>query len=593
MSSSEPGRRPPRRNVRAEPLIASDRGTWIDPRVNPPGPALLARIDPTWVLSNRLLPWRRTGGTVIVLSDFPNQAARHLRRLEAVFGPKVRLARTEPWALDEALQRFVARPLALRAEANCPPKASCRSLPGPRLRRWAAWSLAAFTVACLAAPVAMLTFLAAIAALLLLGIAGLRLAAVTAVLRRDLGEEKANVVPARLPVISLLVPLYRETAIAGTLLARMASLDYPRDRLELCLIVEDDDRLTRQTLEASEIPRWARVVEVPEGTLRTKPRALNYALRFARGTIIGIYDAEDCPAPDHLRRVAEIFARRGSTTACVQGALDYFNWDRNWIARCFTLEYASWFRVLLPGIEQLGLALPLGGTTLFLRREALEAVGGWDAHNVTEDADLGIRLARRGFRTEMVPIATQEEATARPGSWVRQRSRWLKGYAVTWAVHMRDPRALWRELGLRRFLGFQLMFAGTLLQFALAPVLWSFWLVPFGFPHPLATVLPPAVLVALSILFLSTQVLDLAFAAVGARRAGKPRLALWAPALMLYFPLATLALYRAAWELYRQPFHWDKTTHGIHRPQMGSVPPARLALIARPANWRRRVGGAS
>jgi cellulose synthase/poly-beta-1,6-N-acetylglucosamine synthase-like glycosyltransferase len=390
-------------------------------------------------------------------------------------------------------------------------------------------------------------------------------------------------------VISLLVPLYRETEIAGTLLARMDALDYPRDRLDLCLILEDDDRLTRETLERAIVPSWARIVEVPEGTLRTKPRALNYALNFARGSIIGVYDAEDVPAPDHLRCVAETFAQRWPGTACLQGSLDYFNHDANWLARCFALEYASWFRVLLPGLQRMGLALPLGGTTLFLRREALAAVGGWDAHNVTEDADLGILLARHGYRTEMIPIATQEEANARPWPWVRQRSRWLKGYAVTWAVHMRRPKRLWRDLGPRRFLGFQIMFAGTLLQFALAPLLWTFWLVPLGLLHPLATLLAPSLLVALSILFLASQLLDLAYAWIGARRAGKPGLALWAPTLMLYFPLATLASYRALWEVVHRPFRWDKTTHGIHLPAEVVAQPS-AASVPRPSQASAALG---
>lgn len=192
---------------------------------------------------------------------------------------------------------------------------------------------------------------------------------------------------------------------------------------------------------------------------------------------------------------------------------------------------------------------------------------------MTEDADLGLRLARHGFRTEMIAIATQEEANARLWPWVRQRSRWLKGYAITWAVHMRDPVALWRDLGPRAFWGVQVMFLGTLLQFALAPVLWSFWLIPFGVPHPLVTLMPGSVLVSLSILFLAAQVLDIAFAWIGARRSGKARLAIWAPTLIFYFPLATLALYRALWDVARDPFRWEKTAHGIHVPSGPVTPP--------------------
>lgn len=577
-------------------------GAWLAPAgevlpfgpwPGPPDPALIARLDPVFALTEGLLPWRRAGAATVVLCAAPRRALAHLPRLEEELGGPVRLARVSPAALSEALGRLVARPLALRAETRRPAQASSRSLPGERLRAAAIAVTGGLGVSALLWPAGTLAGLSALAALVLLLLAALRLAAVVAALRRDPADAGAEVVPAHLPVVSLLVPLYRETEIADTLLARIGALDYPRVRLDLCLIVEDDDHLTRLALEATRLPPWARIIEVPEGTLRTKPRALNYALEFARGSIIGIYDVEDSPAPDHLRRVAATFARRGPRTACLQGALDYFNWRSNWIARCFTLEYAGWFRVLLPGLERLGLALPLGGTTLFLRREALEAVGGWDAHNVTEDADLGVRLARAGYRTEMIPITTEEEANARLWPWIRQRSRWLKGYAVTWAVHMRDPVALWRDLGARGFWGFQVMFAGTLLQFALAPVLWSFWLVPLGLPHPLALILPPGVLVALSILFLASQVLDLAFAWTGARRSGKPGLAAWAPMLILYFPFATLALYRGLWELIGQPYRWDKTAHGLHRPGQEPPVPRLPALTRRPAPWRRRASGGS
>lgn len=263
---------------------------------------------------------------------------------------------------------------------------------------------------------------------------------------------------------------------------------------------------------------------------------MNFALGFTRGSIIGIYDAEDRPDPDQLQRVARHFARAGPDVACLQGALDYYNTGSNWMARCFTLEYASWFRVILPGLSHLGLVVPLGGTTLFLRRHAIEEVGGWDAHNVTEDADLGIRLARRGYRTELIATVTQEEANARPWPWIRQRTRWLKGYAMTWLVHSRNPARLWRDLGAWRFLGLQILLFGTLSQFLLAPVFWSFWLLPLGLPHPADALLPQWALIGLFALFLLSEAVNLAAAVLGATRAGKPRAALWAITLKAYFP---------------------------------------------------------
>jgi cellulose synthase/poly-beta-1,6-N-acetylglucosamine synthase-like glycosyltransferase len=324
---------------------------------------------------------------------------------------------------------------------------------------------------------------------------------------------------------------------------------------------------------------------VPEGKLKTKPRALNYALEFCRGSIIGIYDAEDAPAPDQIRKMVSHFHRRGPEVACLQGVLDFYNARANWLARCFAIEYAAWFRVVLPGLSRLGIPVPLGGTTLFFRRAALESLGGWDAHNVTEDADLGLRLARHGFRTEFLDSVTEEEANCRAWPWVRQRSRWLKGYAMTWATHMRRPALLWRQLGGKGFFGVQVLFLGTLSQFALAPLLWSFWGLSLGLQHPLAAALPEGGMQVLFGLFLAAELVNLGVGAMGVHRAGKPGLIAWLPMLHFYFPLASLASYKAFWEMAARPFYWDKTRHGLHGPDFGVTEAARLLAAAR----RRRL----
>jgi len=401
---------------------------------------------------------------------------------------------------------------------------------------------------------------------------GLKIAAAFAVFSGPAGRAKVDPMPKRLPVVTLLVPLYMEREIAGHLLRRLSAIDYPAPLLDVILLLEADDHLTRETLAAANLPRWMRAITVPKGTIKTKPRALNYGLNFARGRIIGIYDAEDAPAPDQIRKIVARFAARGPEVACLQGILDYYNSRANWLARCFTLEYAAWFRVVLPGMARLGLTIPLGGTTVFFRRSVLEEIGGWDAHNVTEDADLGLRLARYGYRTELVDTVTGEEANCRAWPWVRQRSRWLKGYAVTYGVHMRDPLRLLRDLGLWRFVGIQILFFGTLSAFALAPALWSFWLILFGLPHPLSGTLPPAAFISLSTLFVMSELTNLAVAALAVRRAGKGWLTPWAITLQAYFPLATLAACKGLLEILWRPFFWDKTTHGHSiKPQDGAI----------------------
>ena len=306
----------------------------------------------------------------------------------------------------------------------------------------------------------------------------------------------------------------------------------------------------------------------------TKPRALNYALHFARGQIIGIYDAEDAPSPDQIERIVTHFSAAPPEVGCLQGILDFYNPRANWLSRCFAVEYASWFRVLLPGLSKLGLTVPLGGTTVFFRREVLEKLGGWDSYNVTEDADLGVRLARHGYRTELVATVTREEANNRLWPWVRQRSRWLKGYALTWWVHSRRPLRLLRDLGWRRFLGVQALFLTTLMQFTLAPLLWSFWLIVIGLPHPLDPWLSRMTLGALTVLFLSAEAVSILIGIAAISRSPHRNLLLWVPTLFAYFPLGTLAVYKALWEAMTRPFYWDKTQHGHSSPDdpMADIP---------------------
>ena len=192
--------------------------------------------------------------------------------------------------------------------------------------------------------------------------------------RRPVATSGSPVPLMRLPVVSLLVPMFREEDIAARLIARLGRIDYPRELLDVILVLEERDRQTHTALARADLPPWMRIVTVPDGPLRTKPRAMNFALDFARGSIVGVYDAEDAPHPDQINQIVRRFYEAPPDVACLQGVLDYYNARTNWLSRCFTVEYASWFRVILPGLQRLGLPLPLGGTTLFMRREALETL---------------------------------------------------------------------------------------------------------------------------------------------------------------------------------------------------------------------------
>jgi len=525
----------------------------------PPDVGLLDRLGPDRAVREGLLPWRRAGAVTVVAATSPGAAEAGRARLEALFGP-VALASTTSEAVEAAVLAVRRGQLSARAEDRTPVRLSCRSLGGPGLAvPLSAAGLAVLAAAALA-PALVFSALVLWASGWLLVSTLLRIAAAFAAGRTE--PRRPPPLPGRLPAISLLVPLFRERDIAGDLVAHLSRLDYPSDRLEICLIVEKHDTITRAALARTDLPATMRILVVPPGSLQTKPRALNYALDFTRGEIVGVYDAEDSPAPDQLMKVAAHFAAARPDVACLQGRLDFYNPRQNWLARCFTIDYATWFGVILPGLDRMGLAVPLGGTTLFFRRDVLDRLGGWDAHNVTEDADLGIRLARHGWRTELIPTVTEEEANCRLWPWIRQRSRWIKGYAMTWAVHMRKPRTLLADLGAWRFFGFQAVFLGSLSQFILAPLLWSFWLVLLGLPHPLADAMPPALVLALATLFLVSEVVNIAVSAWACRGARHRWLIPWVPTMHFYFPLAAIASWKGLAEIASHPFFWDKTDHG-------------------------------
>ena len=552
---------PPLRTVlRSRPRSAAP--AQIDPECDAPDPSLIHNLGADRCAALGVLPWRRSAGHIIVLTADPDTPARFGNQIRSALGP-VRFAQCDRAKLVRVLTDVSGADLVRAAEHCVPADESCRGDTMRGLRRGLVLLVGLSVLATLLWPGGVLTALLGLSVIAMVGNTVPKAAALWCAATEQVSEPPAAAPePLQLPVISILVPLFHEADIASHLLARLAQLDYPQDRLDLCLILEEEDWMTRATLATTRLPPSAQVITVPKGTLQTKPRAMNFAMNFARGSIVGIYDAEDAPAPDQLRKVVQRFAERGPDVACLQGRLDFYNTGTNWMARCFTLEYAGWFRMILPALQRLRLPIPLGGTTLFLRREALDAVSGWDAHNVTEDADLGVRLARHGFRTELIETTTREEANASPWPWVRQRSRWLKGYAMTYAVHMSRPVQLWRDLGGWGFLGVQCVFLGSLLQLAFAPLLWTFWLVPFGVPHPALTFVPTTLHLPLFALFILSGLISTAVLWVAAARSGRPMLGLWAPTLMLYFPLATIAVYKALWEVMHRPFYWDKTRHG-------------------------------
>lgn len=553
-------------------LVSALEDQWGAKRADlsgmPPDTQLIRKLGLDFCLRERLLPWRRIGAVTVIAAVYPERFQRCLPELEARFGP-VMLALTTGAELRHCLNRCMPNEIRQRNERRVSAIESCRIWTCLPFRIGALGFIFAVLAGFLSAPVLAFWILTLLALSALVTVTGLKLLAGITALRRPRQDKPSKIVPLhppstmRRPVVSLLVPLYREERIADRLLKRLQRLKYPAALLDICLIVEADDTVTRDCLAAIEMPPQFRVITTPHGMIKTKPRAMNHALDHCRGSIVGVYDAEDAPDPDQIALVVSRFAEAPPDVACLQGRLSFYNSRQNWLARCFTIDYAMWFSLVLPGISRMHLPIPLGGTTLFFRKDILERIGAWDAHNVTEDADLGIRLARHGFRTELIDTTTLEEANCRVWPWIRQRSRWMKGYAMTYATHMRRPVRMWRELGTRGFLTVQVVLLGSIIQALLAPALWSWWLMAFGLPHPLREFLSTPALVSIMGLLLLCEGVNIALAVLALRRTGRMGLSGWILAMNPYFMLQTAAALKALSEMAYRPFFWDKTEHGL------------------------------
>jgi cellulose synthase/poly-beta-1,6-N-acetylglucosamine synthase-like glycosyltransferase len=376
-------------------------------------------------------------------------------------------------------------------------------------------------------------------------------------------EEVAALDDADLPVYTILVPVYKEAGIVGLLMRNLADLDYPREKLEILLLLEEDDPETLTAALAAAPPDIVRIVVVPHSLPKTKPRACNVGLTFARGEYVVIYDAEDRPDADQLKKSIIAFRKGGDDLVCVQAALNYFNAKENLLTRMFTLEYSSWFDYTLAGLDKLRLPIPLGGTSNHFRTDLLRDLGGWDPYNVTEDADLGIRASARGHRVAVVNSTTYEEANMAVGNWIRQRSRWIKGYMQTVLVHTRHPWRLLRTVGPRQTAGFALLIGGTPLMFLATPWLYAMMVVELIWPGALVPALPAwLVEVSMANLLLGNGVIIYLSLLAGFKRRtyGLVPFALFSP---VYWLLHSIASYKALWQLIVNPFYWEKTDHGL------------------------------
>lgn len=390
------------------------------------------------------------------------------------------------------------------------------------------------------------------------------LGARTEILEQVSDEEAAALDPKTLPVYTILLPMYKEPEVVRHLIAGIMEMDYPLEKLDVKILLEEEDTVTYDAVRALRPPANFEIVRVPYSVPKTKPKACNYGLLFARGEYLTIYDAEDVPEKDQLRKVVAAFRKGPENMICVQAALNYFNSDQNLLTRMFTLEYSYWFDYMLPGIEALGMPIPLGGTSNHFRTEMLRLLGGWDPFNVTEDADLGIRASAHRMWVSTINSTTFEEANSHTGNWIRQRSRWIKGYMQTYLVHMRNPLRLFRTIGLMPFLGVQLLIGGTFMTFLINPILWLLFIFWIAFrPLWMESVFPLWILTLSTLNLIVGNAMGIYLNMLAVFRRRLFHLTFYSLMNPFYWILHSIAAYKALWQLFTKPFFWEKTVHGL------------------------------
>jgi glycosyltransferase XagB len=393
----------------------------------------------------------------------------------------------------------------------------------------------------------------------------------------------------QLPVYTIIVPLYREAAIVGRVTDALLKLAYPWPKLDIKLVLESDDTDTRAAIEAMALPACFEVIVAPEGLPRTKPRALNVALPLARGAFVVVYDAEDVPEPDQLRLAVELFERAEPQVACLQARLVIDNTADARLTRLFTVEYATLFDVINPALCAYRLPVPLGGTSNHFRAEILRELGGWDAYNVTEDADLGIRLALAGYRVEDLPSSTHEEAPRTLKAWMSQRTRWLKGFLQVAVTHSRHPGEALNRLGPFGFGTAVTLTLGTVVAALVYPFLAGLAAIGLLTGSLLRGDGPVEAMLAIFgvILFAAGLAAMIVPAAVAVVRRGWWRLLPTVPLMPFYYALITVAAGRAVVELATAASRWNKTEHGLARTSRAGLPLTTEGALRR----RRRARG--
>lgn len=543
---------------------------FVDLLKSPPDESLFAMADLDQYAQFLYLPWKQENGKLLIAVADPSEIM--LAQLEDRYGKSVQFVITSKFDIIWSVQRVANARLTDKSVlelARLRPDQSARQVFTGR-QIIVIGVLATLILTCLVLwPVVTLIALNGFLSVFFLLSFGLRTALTWVGSHRsiDLKVSDAEVAALEdhdLPVYTILVPMYKEPDTLPILSSALRRMDYPLSKLDVKLVLEEDDIETIQAAKDLGLEGIFEIIRVPHSQPRTKPKACNYALNFARGELLTIYDAEDKPEPDQLKKAVIAFRKAPDNVACIQARLNYFNSTENWLTRMFTLEYSLWFDFYLPALEALKIPIPLGGTSNHFKMDVLREANAWDPFNVTEDADLGVRLTQRGYRVGVANSTTFEEANSHVGNWIRQRSRWFKGYMQTYLVHMRKPVELYRSLGHTGFWGFQFFVGGNILTALSLP----FMLVMFG--YWLATrwsgfdiIFPPIVLYISLFNLIIGNGFFVYLNMLGAFKRHNFHLMPYALTVPAYWLLMTVAAYKGLWQLIHNPFFWEKTTHGL------------------------------
>jgi cellulose synthase/poly-beta-1,6-N-acetylglucosamine synthase-like glycosyltransferase len=368
------------------------------------------------------------------------------------------------------------------------------------------------------------------------------------------------------PTYTILCPLYKEVSIVPQFIEAIKTLEYPLEKLQVLFLTEENDNETRAALYSMPLPPGFTILTVPKGSPQTKPRACNFGLLQAKGQFIVIFDAEDKPEPSQLKKAVLTFANHRSEIACVQAKLNYYNSTQNLLTRWFTAEYSTWFDIMLPGLQRTGFSLPLGGTSNHFRTEILRALGGWDAFNVTEDCDLGLRISHYGLKTAVLDSTTYEEAPSRFKNWLFQRSRWIKGYLQTYLVHMRHPLQTLRKGHLRKFFSLQLIVGAWTVVLFINPFMWALTVLYVLF-HPVqlySILFPGPILYMGAFCLIFGNFFYIYIHLLGCVRRKEYALMKWVLLIPFYWVMMSISAYIAFYQLIMKPHYWEKTQHGNH-----------------------------